>query len=45
MPALNWIMFDAGTAGYDVRYELDPGTVLKEDRSRRRSYRFQLQGP
>ncbi len=43
-PALNWITYHAETGGYDVSVELDLRTALRSD-GRRRSYRFQLQGP
>jgi syringate O-demethylase len=43
-PALNWIMFHAETGGYDVEVELDVRWALRTD-GRRRSYRFQVQGP
>jgi len=43
-PALNWIVYHAETGGYDVTVELDLRTALRTD-GRRRSYRFQLQGP
>ena len=43
-PALNWIMYQAETGGYDVRVELDQRWALRAD-NRRASYRFQLQGP
>ncbi len=43
-PALNWIMFHAATGGYDVEVELDQRTALRTD-GRRKSYRFQVQGP
>ena len=43
-PALNWITYHAETGAYDVRVELDLRTALRDD-GRRRSYRFQLQGP
>jgi syringate O-demethylase len=43
-PALNWVMFHAETGGYDVRVELDQRSALRTD-GRRKSYRFQLQGP
>jgi glycine cleavage system aminomethyltransferase T len=43
-PALNWIMYHAETGGYAVTVELDLRTALRND-GRRRSYRFQLQGP
>ncbi len=43
-PALNWLIYHAETGGYDVAVELDLRTALRTD-GRRRSYRFQLQGP
>jgi syringate O-demethylase len=43
-PALNWITYHAETGGYDVKLELDLRTALRTD-GRRRSYRFQVQGP
>ena len=43
-PALNWITYHAETGGYDVEVELDVRTAMRTD-GRRRSYRFQLQGP
>jgi glycine cleavage system aminomethyltransferase T len=43
-PALNWLTYHAETGGYDVTLELDLRTALRAD-GRRRSYRFQLQGP
>ena len=43
-PALNWITYHAEIGGYDVRVELDVRSALRSD-GRRRSYRFQLQGP
>jgi syringate O-demethylase len=43
-PALNWITYHAETGGYDVQVELDLRTAMRSD-GRRRSYRFQLQGP
>jgi syringate O-demethylase len=44
-PALNWIRYHAETGGFDVSYDWDERTLLREDPSRRRSYRFQIQGP
>jgi syringate O-demethylase len=44
-PALNWIRYHAETGSYDVRVELDERTAVRKDPSRRRSYRFQVQGP
>ena len=43
-PALNWIMYHAETGDYDVTVDLDLRTALRTD-GRRRSYRFQVQGP
>ncbi len=43
-PALNWITYHAETGGYDVRVELDQRSALRSD-GRRKSYRFQVQGP
>jgi syringate O-demethylase len=43
-PALNWITYHAETGGYDVELDLDVRSALRSD-GRRRSFRFQLQGP
>jgi syringate O-demethylase len=43
-PALNWITFHAETGGYDVEVERDERWAMRSD-GRRRSYRFQVQGP
>jgi len=43
-PALSWIMYHAETGRYDVRVDLDLRSALRAD-GRRRSYRFQVQGP
>ncbi len=43
-PARNWIIFHAETGDHDVSVELDLRSALRSD-GRRRSYRFQLQGP
>ena len=43
-PALNWVTYHAETGGYDVKVELDQRTAMRSD-GRRRSYRFQVQGP
>jgi glycine cleavage system aminomethyltransferase T len=43
-PALNWVTFHAESGGYDVEVELDQRWALRTD-GRRRSYRFQVQGP
>ncbi len=44
-PTLNWVQYHAETGGFDVRVELDQRTALRKDPSRRRHYRFQVQGP
>lgn len=44
-PALNWIRYHADTGGFDVAYEVDQRTAVREDKDRRRSYRLQIQGP
>jgi syringate O-demethylase len=43
-PALDWIIYHAETGGYDIAVELDVRSALRSD-GRRRSYRFQVQGP
>jgi glycine cleavage system aminomethyltransferase T len=43
-PALNWVTYHAETGGYDVKVELDQRWALRTD-ARRKSYRFQVQGP
>jgi syringate O-demethylase len=43
-PALNWVTYHAETGDYDVALDLDLRSALRTD-GRRRSYRFQLQGP
>ena len=45
VPSLNWIRYHAETGGFDVSLELDQRTLLRKDQSRRKSYRFQIQGP
>jgi syringate O-demethylase len=44
-PVLNWVRYHAETGGFDVHVELDERTVRRADPTRRKSYRFQLQGP
>jgi glycine cleavage system aminomethyltransferase T len=44
-PALNWIRYHAENGGFDVSWDWDERTLLRKDKSQRRSYRFQLQGP
>jgi glycine cleavage system aminomethyltransferase T len=43
-PALNWVMYHAQNGDYDVTVTLDQRTALRAD-GRRKSYRFQVQGP
>jgi len=43
-PVLNWVRFHAETGGYDVKVEMDERTAKRTD-GRRKSYRFQIQGP
>jgi syringate O-demethylase len=43
-PALNWITYHAETGGYDATVELDQRWAMRTD-GRRKSYRFQVQGP
>jgi glycine cleavage system aminomethyltransferase T len=43
-PALNWVTYHAQTGGYDVEVTLDQRSALRSD-GRRKSYRFQVQGP
>jgi syringate O-demethylase len=43
-PVLNWVRFHAETGGFDVKVELDERTARRSD-GRRKSYRFQIQGP
>jgi syringate O-demethylase len=44
-PALNWVEYHAATGGYDVKIERDERSAARKDPGRRRSYRFQIQGP
>ena len=43
-PTLNWVRYHAETGGYDVKVEMDERTAKRSD-GRRKSYRFQIQGP
>jgi syringate O-demethylase len=43
-PVLNWITYHAETGDYDVEVALDQRWALRND-GRRKSFRFQLQGP
>ena len=45
IPTLNWVMYHAQTGKYDVKVELDERTLKRADPSRRKNYRFQVQGP
>ncbi len=43
-PVLNWVTYHAQTGKHDVKVELDQRSALRAD-GRRKSYRFQVQGP
>ena len=43
-PVLNWVTYHAQTGDYDVEVTLDQRSALRTD-GRRKSFRFQLQGP
>jgi glycine cleavage system aminomethyltransferase T len=43
-PVLNWVTYHAQAGGYDVEVTLDQRSALRTD-GRRKSFRFQLQGP
>ena len=43
-PVLNWVTHHAKMGKYDVKVELDQRSALRTD-GRRKSYRFQVQGP
>ncbi len=45
IPVINWVRYHAETGGYNVKAELDERTAARKDPSRRRNYRFQIQGP
>lgn len=45
VPSINWVVFHAETGGFDVEWEIDERTVMRDDPTRRRSYRVQIQGP
>ncbi|MAW81909.1 MAG: glycine cleavage system protein T [Parvularcula sp.] len=45
IPTLNWIIFHAETGKWDVKVELDERTAVRKDKSRRKAYRYQIQGP
>jgi glycine cleavage system aminomethyltransferase T len=45
IPVINWVRYHAETGGYNVKAELDERTAVRKDPSRRRNYRFQIQGP
>ncbi len=44
-PAINWVMYHASTGKWDVKVELAQRPAMRQDQSRRKSYRFQVQGP
>ncbi|MBV8990988.1 MAG: aminomethyltransferase family protein [Solirubrobacterales bacterium] len=43
-PVLNWVTYHCETGGYNAEVELDQRWALRSD-GRRRSFRFQVQGP
>ena len=43
-PVIEWVEFHAATGGWNVKVERDERTALRSD-GRRKSYRFQVQGP
>ncbi|HUG32747.1 MAG TPA: aminomethyl transferase family protein [Acidimicrobiia bacterium] len=45
IPSINWVVYQAETGDYDVEWAIDERTVMRDDPSRRRSYRVQIQGP
>jgi glycine cleavage system aminomethyltransferase T len=45
IPVINWVRYHAATGGYNVKAEVDERTVVRKDPTRRRNYRFELQGP
>ncbi len=45
MPSLNWIIYHAEREDFAVDYSVDQRTVMRDDPSRRQSYRVQVQGP
>ncbi|MBV9742548.1 MAG: aminomethyltransferase family protein [Acidobacteriia bacterium] len=45
IPVINWVRYHAETGGYKVKTELDERTAVRKDPTRRRNYRFQVQGP
>jgi glycine cleavage system aminomethyltransferase T len=45
IPTINWVVYHAETGDFDVEWDIDQRTVMRDDPSRRRSYRVQVQGP
>jgi glycine cleavage system aminomethyltransferase T len=45
IPTINWVVYHAETGDFDVEWDIDQRTVMRDDPSRRRSYRVQIQGP
>ncbi len=43
-PAIEWVEYHAATGGWDVKAERDERWALRND-GKRKSYRFQIQGP
>ncbi len=44
-PVIEWVEYHAASGKWDVTAERDERTAVRPDPERRRSYRFQLQGP
>jgi syringate O-demethylase len=44
-PVIEWVEYHAATGDWNVKVERDERTVARKDPSRRKSYRFQVQGP
>jgi syringate O-demethylase len=44
-PAIHWGRYHAVKGGYDVNCDVDERAAVRKDSSRRRDYRFQIQGP
>jgi syringate O-demethylase len=45
IPVMNWVRYHAETGRYNLKAGLDERTAVRKDPSRRRNYRFQIQGP
>src|SRR5688572_3189670 len=44
-PVIEWVEYHAATGDWNVTVERDERTAVRKDPSRRKSYRFQVQGP